>query len=530
MTLRGSPLTLAAWNVRSFLDNPRSNLPERRTALVARELACYKVDIAALSETLFSEQGQLEEVGAGYTFFWSGRPKAERGDAVVSFAIRNDIMGRLPCLPQGINDRLMSLRLPLRRGGKFATIISAYAPPMTSPVAARDKFYEDLHALLANVPKADKLIVLGDSNARVGTDHAAWRGALGPHGLNGPNENGLLLLRTCAQHRLIPTKTYFRLPMREKAIWMHPRVDSPTASQETSRTILLTEKTQLLRPWAEHFRGVLNRPSTISDAAIARLPQMETNADLNLPPSPRNHQVCAAALQRESARIGRDPAEIYKHECPQLIDHLVVLFQKMWRQGDVPQDFKDVTFVHLYRRKGNHQFFNNHQGISLLNIAGKIFACILLNRLNDHLQQGLLPESQCGFRRHRGTTDMNFATRQLQERCQEMRTHFYSTFLDLKKAFDTVNRERLWKIMQKFGCPERFTQMVRQLHDGMKARVTYTGAVSEAFSVINGVKQDCVLAPNLFCLISSAMLIDAYRDERPGIRVAYRTDGHIHNQ
>ncbi|BHF73788.1 hypothetical protein SprV_0401687100 [Sparganum proliferum] len=145
-TGRVSPLTLAAWNVRSLLDNPRSSRPERRTALVAQELARYKVDIAALSETRFSEQGQLEEVGAGYTFFWSGRPRTERRDAGVAFAIRNDIVGRLPCLPQGINDRLMSLRLPLRRGGKFATIISAYAPTMTSPVAARDKFYEDLHA------------------------------------------------------------------------------------------------------------------------------------------------------------------------------------------------------------------------------------------------------------------------------------------------------------------------------------------------------------------------------------------------
>nr|VZI46441.1 unnamed protein product [Spirometra erinaceieuropaei] len=96
--------------------NPRSNRPERRTALVARELARYKVDIAALSETRFSEQGQLQEMCAGYTFFRSGRPKAERRDAGVAFAIRNDIVGRLPSLPQGINDRLMSLRLPLRRG------------------------------------------------------------------------------------------------------------------------------------------------------------------------------------------------------------------------------------------------------------------------------------------------------------------------------------------------------------------------------------------------------------------------------
>nr|VZI35961.1 unnamed protein product [Spirometra erinaceieuropaei] len=202
----------------------------------------------------------------------------------------------------------------------------------------------------------------------------------------------------------------------------------------------------------------------------------------------------------------------------------------MWRQGEVPQDFKDVTIVHLYKRKGNRQVCDNHRGIFLLNIGGKIFARILLNRLNNHLEQGLLPESQCGFRRHRGTTDMIFTARQIQEKCQEMRTHLYSTFVDLTKAFDTMNRAGLWKIMQKFGCPERFTQMVRQLHDGMMARVTDNGAVSEAFAVTNGVKQGCVLAPTLFSLMFSAMLMDAYRDERPGIRIAYRTDGHLLNQ
>ncbi|BHF73193.1 hypothetical protein SprV_0401627100 [Sparganum proliferum] len=111
-----------------------------------------------------------------------------------------------------------------------------------------------------------------------------------------------------------------------------------------------------------------------------------------------------------------------------------------------------------------------------------------------------------------------------------MRTHLYSTFLNLTKAFGTVNREGLWKIIQKFGCPERFIQMVRQLHDGMMARVTDNGAVSGAFAVTNGVKQGCVLAPTLFSPMFSAMLMDAYHDERPGIRIAYRTDGHLLNQ
>nr|VZI48684.1 unnamed protein product [Spirometra erinaceieuropaei] len=92
-------------------DYPRSNHPERRTELVARELARY------------------QDVGASYAF-WSSRPKAERQDAGVAFAIRNDIVRRLPCLPQGTNDQLMSLRLTLR-GGIFVTNISVYAPKMT---------------------------------------------------------------------------------------------------------------------------------------------------------------------------------------------------------------------------------------------------------------------------------------------------------------------------------------------------------------------------------------------------------------
>ncbi|BHF60054.1 hypothetical protein SprV_0100301500 [Sparganum proliferum] len=159
----------------------------------------------------------------------------------------------------------------------------------------------------------------------------------------------------------------------------------------------------------------------------------------------------------------------------------------------------------------------------------QILARILLNNLNGHLEKGLLPQSQCGFRRHRGTTDMVFAARQLQQKCQEMQVHLYATFVYLRKTFATVNREGVWKIMQKFGCPERSARMIRQLHDGMMTRVTNNGTISEAFAVTNGVKQGCVLVTTPFSLMLSAMLFDAYRDERPEIRIAYRTDGYFLN-
>ncbi|BHF59722.1 hypothetical protein SprV_0100268300 [Sparganum proliferum] len=105
----------------SLLGNPRSNRPRRRTALVTRELVRYKVDIAALNKILLSEQGRLEEVGAG------SRPRIERRNAGVAFAIRNDVVGRLSCLPQGINNRLVIRRL-LLRGVEFTTTTSACAP------------------------------------------------------------------------------------------------------------------------------------------------------------------------------------------------------------------------------------------------------------------------------------------------------------------------------------------------------------------------------------------------------------------
>ncbi|BHF64161.1 hypothetical protein SprV_0200716000 [Sparganum proliferum] len=111
-----------------------------------------------------------------------------------------------------------------------------------------------------------------------------------------------------------------------------------------------------------------------------------------------------------------------------------------------------------------------------------------------------------------------------------MRTHLYSTFVNLTKAFDAVKHEGLWMIMQKFRCPERFIQMVRQLHDGIMARVMDNGAVSEGFAVTNGLKQVCMLTPTFFSLMLSAMLMDAYRDERPGIRMVYKRDDHLLNQ
>eukprot|EP00914_Ancora_sagittata_P010289 GHVO01019881.1.p1 GENE.GHVO01019881.1~~GHVO01019881.1.p1 ORF type:complete len:196 (+),score=11.23 GHVO01019881.1:905-1492(+) len=192
-------------------DNPNAERPERRSALIARELARYNVDIAALSETRLADQGSLTEQGAGYTFYWQGRAQEERRQSGVGFAIRTDLAKKLTSLPQGVNDRLMTLRLQIQ-DEKHATIISAYAPTMTNPDDIKENFYADLHATLSSTPKNDKIILLGDFNARVGTDYKTWEPVIGRNGVGKCNSNGELLLQMCTEHELLITNTLFRLP------------------------------------------------------------------------------------------------------------------------------------------------------------------------------------------------------------------------------------------------------------------------------------------------------------------------------
>ena len=93
--------------------------------MITRELGRYDIDIAALSETRFLDKGQLVEEKAGYTIFWSGRTKGNKSG--VAFAVKTKLVSQLESLPQGINDRIMTMRLPLN-DSNHVTLISIYAP------------------------------------------------------------------------------------------------------------------------------------------------------------------------------------------------------------------------------------------------------------------------------------------------------------------------------------------------------------------------------------------------------------------
>ena len=143
------------------------------------------------------------------------------------------------------------------------------------------------------------------------------------------------------------------------------------------------------------------------------------------------------------------------------------MLANIWEMEVMPADLRDATIVALLKNKGTRTDCGNYRGIPLLSIAGKILARIMLNRLILSVAEKNLPESQCGFRRNRSTTDMIFTVRQIQGKCTEQNMCLYVVFFDMTNAFDTVNREALWAILRKPGCPAKLATLIRLLHDDM---------------------------------------------------------------
>ncbi|XP_048486436.1 craniofacial development protein 2-like [Plutella xylostella] len=250
-------MTFAAWNVRTLIDRDTNICPERKTAIVARELRRYNVDVAAISETHLADEGELVEHGGEYTFYWKGTPASEPRRSGVGFAIKSAIVKKLVECPVFISDRIITLRLHLENN-QYLNLISVYAPTMTNDDDIKERFYEELAATLSGIRPVEKILLLGDLNARVGRDYEAWPRVLGRHGIGNMNSNGQMLLSLCAQFGLAITNTYFRLPIKHKVTWMHPRskhwhlIDYAIVRQADISQVLVTRVMRGAECWTDH--------------------------------------------------------------------------------------------------------------------------------------------------------------------------------------------------------------------------------------------------------------------------------------
>ena len=224
-------------------------------------------------------------------------------------------------------------------------------------------------------------------------------------------------------------------------------------------------------------------------------------------------------------------SDLIKH-CKTLLLPLHEVLCQCWQEGAVPQGMRDSKIITIYKSKGERNDCNNYRGISLLSIVDKVFARVILIRLQKQTERSY-PESQCGFRAERSIIDMVFSLRQLQEKCIEQEMHLYIAFIDLTKAFDLVSRDGLFKVLPNIGCPPKLQSMIESFHTDTKGTVQFNGSPSEPFEIRSGVKQCCVLAPTLFGILFGLLQKQAFHTTTDttteGIYLRTRSDGRLFN-
>ena len=123
---------------------------------------------------------------------------------------------------------------------------------------------------------------------------------------------------------------------------------------------------------------------------------------------------------------------------------------------------------------------------------------------------------------------MIFCARQLVEKASEHNTKLYFLFIDLRKAYNSVPREALWQVLKKYGFPSTLVNIIRSLHDSMKAEVTVGGSTTPEIQVTNGFRQGCTIAPTLFNLFFN-LVIEQWRKRcQPfGVEILYKCGGKL---
>ena len=304
--------------------------------------------------------------------------------------------------------------------------------------------------------------------------------------------------------------------------------DKSLAPVRATNEDLIKDKAGILSRWAEHFSELLNQVNPTDSGFINALPQLSVVEELDLPPTYEEVIKAIASLKcRKAPGLDGMQGELLKYGGERVHEEIFNYISACWSSDSMPSQWKNSKIIAVYKRKGDKTDCGNSRGISLLSVGGKVYARLLLMRLINHVSENVLPESQCGFRKDRSTTDMTFVLRLLQEKCREQHRDLFAVFVDLSKAFDTVNRDLLWKVLEKFGCPPKFIGVIKDFHQGMNASVSAAGETSEPFGVIAGVKQGCVLAPVLFNLFVTAVLHMIHENPREenGIPISFRYDG-----
>ena len=158
--------------------------------------------------------------------------------------------------------------------------------------------------------------------------------------------------------------------------------------------------------------------------------------------------------------------------------------QQIWKIQQWPQDWS--VFIPI-PKKGNAKECSNYRTIAFTSYASKIMLEILQARLQQYVNHEL-PDVQAGFRKGRGTRDQIANICWIIEKAREFQKNIYFCFIDHAKAFDYVDHNKLWKILQELGIPDHLTCLLRNLYAGQEATVRTGHGTTDWFQIGKGLQ------------------------------------------
>uniref|UniRef100_A0A8B9XK85 Reverse transcriptase domain-containing protein n=1 Tax=Bos mutus grunniens TaxID=30521 RepID=A0A8B9XK85_BOSMU len=215
------------------------------------------------------------------------------------------------------------------------------------------------------------------------------------------------------------------------------------------------------------------------------------------------------------------PVELFQILEDDAVKVLPSICQQIWKTQQWPQDWKRSVFIPI-PKKGNAKECSNYCTIVLISHASKVMLKILQARLQQYVNCEL-PDVQAGFRKGRGTRDQIANIRWIIKKAREFQKNIYFCFIDYAKAFDYVDHNKLWKILQEMGIPDHLTCLLRNLYAGQEATVRTGHGTTDWFQIGKGLRQGCILSPCLFNLYAEyIMRNDGLEEAQARIKIAGR--------
>ena len=201
-----------------------------------------------------------------------------------------------------------------------------------------------------------------------------------------------------------------------------------------------------------------------------------------------------------------------------MIPLLFRLFNSIFKSGYFPESWCKGCVVPIHK-KGDVDNVNNYRGITLLSCMGKLFTSILNKRLLDwDKEHSIITDAQFGFRPGFSTIDAIFALHTIiKSNLKKRGGRLYCCFVDYKKAFDLIDRSKLWCKLIKQGVEGKMLNVIISLYDKVKICVKFDGCLSDYFESRVGLFQGEVLSPILYSLYVNDCEIHFIRENCPAI-------------